>query len=437
MKTAFTRVISSLLLLAGAACAAGQAPLTLEDALKEARAANARLPLPALDVAAANEKRNEARAARWLKVALDGDFILAPPSGYDPIVTNLGEERIQVVARQPLYDGGALKAAMQRAEADFAGAGARYRQAVRDVDLEVRSRFAEILEAEAEAQVRREGIERLRTYRVSLQSRRAAGQGVMADLLKTDVRVASEEANVLEAERRRGEARLALNDLMGRDPTAPLELATLPPPSPPEDQTGEPWTNTPELEVAQAAVRSAEADIATAAAETKPHLFLTADFGLWGSDTWHAIPPDVRLAYAPDASFGDRLRRDAGYSFSLFFSWPVWDTGGYRARKAEAGIALEQARRRVEIERRASRLQWQQASAALANLYRQIDVLSRAAPDARDSYLEAESRYRGGAATALEVLDAYSASVDGAVRLAQAVGQFRVASAVQIRWGGP
>jgi outer membrane protein TolC len=219
-----------------ALCAGAQQPLTLEDALKEARAANARLPLPALDVAAANEKRNEARAARWLRVALDGDFILSPPSGYDPIVTNLGEERIQVVGRQPIYDGGALKAATRRAEADLAGAGARYRQAVRDVELDVRSRFAEILEAEAEAQARRDGIERLRTYRVSLQSRRAAGQGVTADLLKTEVRVASEEANVLEADRRRAEARLALNDLMGRDPTAPLELAPLPPPSPPEGQ---------------------------------------------------------------------------------------------------------------------------------------------------------------------------------------------------------
>jgi outer membrane protein TolC len=417
--------------------ALGQQPLTLEDGLKEARAANARLPLPALDVAAANEKRNEARAARWLKVALDGDFILSPPSGYDPILTNLGEERIQVVGRQPLYDGGALKAATQKAEADLAGAGARYRQAVRDVELEVRSRFAEILEADAEAQARRDGIERLKTYLVSLQSRRAAGQSVTSDLLKTEVRVASEEANVLEAERRQEEARFALNDLMGRDPTAALELAPLPAPSAPEGQTGEPWTNTPELEAAEAAVRSAEADIATTAAETKPHLFLTADFGLWGSDTWHAIPPDVRVAYAPNATFGDRLRRDAGYSFSLFFSWPLWDTGGYQARKAEAGIALEQARRRVEIERRASRLQWQQASAALANLYRQIDVLSRAVPGARDSYLESESRYRGGAATALEVLDAYEASVDGAVRLAQAIGQYRVARAVQLRWGGP
>ncbi|HEV2064634.1 MAG TPA: TolC family protein [Thermoanaerobaculia bacterium] len=417
--------------------AAAQTPLSLEDALQQARSANARLPLPALDLAAAREKYNEARAARWLKVAFEGDFILAPPSGYDPIVTNLGDYRLQVVARQPLYDGGAIKAAESRADADFQVAGARFRIALRDLELDVRSRFAELLEAKAGAGARREGIERLKTYRLSLRSRRASGQGVAADLLKTDVRLASEEANVLEAERRMDEARLALNDLMGRDPSAPLELAPLPAPEPPTAPGGEPWMTAPELEAAEAETRSAGAGVAAVRAESRPHLTLSADLGLWGSDTSHAVPEDVHLNYGPNANFWDRLRRDAGYSFSLVVSWPVWDTGGIRARQAQARIGLEQARRKLEIGRRSSRLQWEQASAALSNLYSQIDVLSRAAPDARDSYLEAESRYRGGAATALEVLDAYAASVDAAVRLADAVARYHVARAVQIRWGGP
>ena len=76
-----------LLFVAVSTCAAAQAPLTLDEALSEAHAANARLPLPAYDVAIAREKRSEARADRWLRVAVEGDFIYAPPSGYDPVVT--------------------------------------------------------------------------------------------------------------------------------------------------------------------------------------------------------------------------------------------------------------------------------------------------------------------------------------------------------------
>jgi outer membrane protein TolC len=68
---------------------------------------------------------------------------------------------------------------------------------------------------------------------------------------------------------------------------------------------------------------------------------------------------------------------------------------------------------------------------------RQIDVLSRAEPSARDAYLDAESRYRGGAASSLEVIDSYAASVDASVKLAQAVSRLRIAQALERRWETP
>ena len=74
---------------------------------------------------------------------------------------------------------------------------------------------------------------------------------------------------------------------------------------------------------------------------------------------------------------------------------------------------------------------------ARASAYRQIEVLSRAMPEARDSYLEAESRYRGGAASFLDVLEAHTAALDASVRLAEAVLRYRVAQALELRWGTP
>src|SRR5262249_17674506 len=186
----------------------GQTPLTLEEALRIAHQANARLPLPSFEVSSARERLAIAVADKWLRIAVEGDFLYAPASGYDPVLTNLGEARLQVVARQPIFAGGALKAGVERADADLAAASARYRIAEKDLDLEVRSRFAEWLAARAETDVRREGIERLSTYRTSLKSRQAAGQGVAADVLKTEVRIAFEEAALADAEQRLDEARL-------------------------------------------------------------------------------------------------------------------------------------------------------------------------------------------------------------------------------------
>lgn len=427
----------ALLLGAGGAAGPSGVRIGLDEALRLARAANARLPLASLDVAIARERRAEARAERWLRVALEGGFVYAPADGYDPILTNLGEERQQVVLRQPLYEGGARRAAISEADARIAAAEARFRAVERDVDLEVRSRYAELVFARDEAAIRRDGIARLETYRTSLESRRASGQGLSADVLKTDIRLASERASVLEAERRADEARLELNDLMGRDPQSPLEVEPLSaPPTPAGGDAGEPWAASPELAEAQAQAGAADALLTTARAERKPRVSFAADAGFWGSDTTRLIPPDLRQGH-PNADLSDRIRRDAGYSFRLEFSWPLWDTGAIEARIAQSERSLEEARGRVELERRRSRLEWEKADEALRSLSRSIELLSAAAPDARDAYLAVESRYRGGSVTALEVLDAYASSVDIGVRLADAVERYRIAEAARLRWGSP
>jgi outer membrane protein TolC len=417
--------------------AAAQAPLTLEDALREAHAANAGLPLPAYDVSIAREKRSEARAGRWLRVAVEGDFVYAPPSGYgDPAVTNLGEFKLQAVGRQPIYDGGARRAAVARADAELDAAAGRYRIGEKDLVLEVTSRYMQLLAAQEEAAARREGIARLEGYRSLLRSRQASGQAVAADRLKTEVRLAAEQANILEAEKRAADARLGLNDLMGRDPRGPLEIAPLPLLDTSRDLEPGDSGKVPEVSSARADARAADAALWIARAERKPHLDLSADVGFWGSDTSRLVPLDLKLKN-PDATFTDRIRRDVGYSISLFFSWPIFDFGTIRARIAEADLTLRQAQQKVEVARRDARLKWEQARSTLEILQQEIDLLSRAAPAARDASLEAESRYRGGAATSLEVLDAYASAIDSAVRLADAMSRYRIARALLSRWGTP
>jgi outer membrane protein TolC len=408
------------------AVSAAQSTLSVEDAILEARSANARLPLRALELSLARERRSEALAERWLKVALESDFLYAPASGYDPALTNLGDARLQVVARQPLYQGGALKARATRADADVAAASARYRMADKDLDLEVRSRFAELLAERADLGVRREGIERLRSYQTWLKSRQASGQGVAADVLKTEVRIAFEEAAIAETEERQDEIRFELNDLLGRDPAAPLELEPLGSPAAPSPAAAASWQSAPEIAAAQAEARSAEAEVTIARADRQPRLFVGADLGFWVADTTHL-----------GSEFWDRFWNAKGYSFSLVLAWPLWDAGSARARVAQADLGLQRARAQVEVERRDAYLAWTQAQTAMRGLFRQIEILSRAAPAARDSYLEMESRYRGGTASALEVLEAHSAAVEASSRLIEATARYRVAQAVAIRWSSP
>ncbi len=436
MRAEALSAMAAAAILCAMPLAAQEQPVTLEEALIRSREANVRLPLPALDVSIARERVSEARAEQWLKVAVEGDFLYAPRNGYDLAITNAGEFRLQAVGRQPLYDGGARRAAVAKTEAEVGAAAARYRIAEKDLELEVRSRFSEFFQGEREAAARRDGLDRLGRYRTSLESRRASGQGVAADLLKIDVRLASERANLVEAEARRDAARLILNDLMGRDPAAPLALAPLPAPGPRAAAEPASLEGAAEIVAAASEARAADADVSAARAERRPHLNLTGDVGFLGSDTSRLVPGEL-LAANRNATFGDRLRRDAGYSFTLSLAWPVWDFGAIRSRIRQAELRLERARLNVQRQRREVERQRAQARVTLQSTREQIRILSEAAPSARDSYLEAESRYRGGAATAFEVLDAYTASVDAAVRLSDAISRYRIAEAVAVRWSEP
>ena len=406
-----------------------QESLTLETALGEARAANLRLPLPAFEVQVLHARQREAIAEKWLKVAVEGGFVYAPfySHGYDPIITNLGEARIQVAARQPIYAGGSIVAGIERANAAVAAGEARYRIAEKDLDLDVRSRYYELDAAVAEQTIRQAAIERIRAYLELLQSRKASGQAVAGDVFRTQVRADLEESNRLDAAQHAEDARLELNALLGREPAGPLSLSPLPPPEAPASGGSDaPWENAPEIVQARAEARGAEAETVIARSERLPHLSLGADMGLWTADTMHL-----------NADFWNRLWFNRGYSVSMVLSWSIWDRGALDSRIAAANLGLQQAQRAVEAERHDAYTKWAQAVAAEKRTYEQMVLLQRILPEARDSYLEAESRYRGGAGTALEVLDAYAAATEAAVKLNDVTARYRIARAVAERWSAP
>jgi outer membrane protein TolC len=437
-------ILFACLMIAGSrlgtcpALAAEPAPsdrLTLEQALDEAHRANVDLPVADFDTRIARQRQVEAEARRRLQVRLDGDLWLAPSAGYDPVVTNLGEERVQVAVEKLLYDGGARRADVARTRAELAASQARFRMAEEDLALEVRQQFAAVLASESEAQARRDGIARLESYVKLLEERESSGQPVTADLLRARVRLATDRAALAAAEETGDQARASLATLLGRAPEAPLALAALPVPQPPAPVRGPVAATTPDVEATTHDVSVAEAALQVASAEGRPQVTARADAGLWGSDTTALVPADFAAAH-PGANFGDRLSRDLGYSFTIGFTLPLFDGGEIAARNAAAQMELEQARQRLKSQSAAVELQLVSARKALERTYRQYELLSQAVPQSRDAYLLTESRYRGGASSSVEVLDAFSATIDTAVAAVQAELAYRTAQALVLRWGG-
>ena len=396
-----------------------QATLNLEDALREAHAANARLPLAAFESRIASAALREARGALGPRLSLDGDLHGGSPAAY---AANDG--RLQLLAEQPIYTGGALRAgvAVQRALASVSAA--RYEQAEKDLDFDVRVGFAQLLELDSILAVRSEGIARLESYRAAIEARRAAGEGVSGDLLRTMVQLGAAEADQADAARQRDLARLALNDLLGRDPNAPLALdAGGGLSAPPADTVGEPWSGAPEVRQAQAELSAAQSGTGLVAAERRPQLELAVNAG-------------TQPAFgSSESAFNNG--RGQGVELLLSLSWPLLDAGGYQARRDQARLRVTEAQAGEVAARRQARLAWTAARAERDARYREVDTRRRTAATALDSYLSSLSLYRGGAATALEVLDAYTTWVSASEAVAGAVFASRVAEAQLVRWGQP
>jgi outer membrane protein TolC len=109
----------------------------------------------------------------------------------------------------------------------------------------------------------------------------------------------------------------------------------------------------------------------------------------------------------------------------------------YRSRVVQAELAEKAATQRLSVAQRRVRLEWKRARAGLRALYLEVDARAHTIEIARDSYLQAESLYRGGVGSALEVLDAYDAWSAGSQAHAETVLRYRLAQAELLRLGTP
>jgi outer membrane protein TolC len=189
---------------------------------------------------------------------------------------------------------------------------------------------------------------------------------------------------------------------------------------------GQPWRSVPDIIAAEANVAAAASAVELTRAERRPAVAVSADVGRYQPFLDHS------------AGTGLNPGTGTGAELTLNFTWPLWDAGGtYSARLAQAQLTAQMAADSAVVVRRLSELAWSRALEQLDDLYRIVELRSRSVPIAHDSYLQAQNLYRGGAGTALEVIDAYSAWVDAQIAEDDAIRDYRQAEAQLIRWGTP
>jgi outer membrane protein TolC len=426
----FTVLISGAQFFATRCCAAEAGTshaLTLEQVLELAKTNNAQLPVARLQAQIAGQAVTHSQGKLGPRIYVSGNVPYSPPIlSYSPGATP-NEASILLNAEQPIYAGDTLRGQLKADQYSLDAAEAGYQVGLRDLELLVRSRFSEMLLYDAQIAIESEGIERLRTYLKMIKLRKAAGRGVQADLLKTEVRLDEQLAVLISAQRSRGEARVELNTLMGRMPAEALELVSMPEPKEIPSVSNEEAHSVPDLVAAQADLAAAEAQASVVSGRYLPHFNLFANTGL--IDPGLGVPNSV-------TSFSDRLRGDLGVAIGVNLRWDIWNFGAYRAEIAQAGLTAEKAAASVLVTRRKQNHDYEKAHVDLLLWFDEYKTRSHQVPVARDAYLASESLYWGGQGTTLSVLDSFSSLVNAQTSNAKALYQLRVAHAELLRRSG-
>ncbi|KPV41048.1 hypothetical protein AN478_03740 [Thiohalorhabdus denitrificans] len=316
-----------------------------------------------------------------------------------------------LVLRQPLYRGGATSAEVRRARSNREAMSRQLDQTRLDVALGATKAFLRVQLAEARVAVTEEALKAAREHLRIAENRLETGAAMRGDMLQARTRVSELEEQLLAHRNGVAVAKSALNERLGRDLDAPVNLdrdlgEDLPAKAPGLDALVErAIAKRPAIAATEAQLGAARAGVDAATAELLPHVNLEARL------------EDHRASTA-DQSWLAGVRMD----------WRLFGGGRWASRDA-AEAERYAARARLTDIRRKVRLEVKRARLDLDTARRRLDTVGHAVASARESLRTNTDRYRQGAATMVEVLDAQLARQQARLRQVEAFYDLRLSHA--------
>ena len=376
--------------------------LTLAQCLERAKTKSPTIRLADNALRSADLSKQEFRTTAFpqLKIAAGASFApMTPHFGYDPALSNGGQIGAQVVAEQPLYDGGRRNLKTQMANIDLARLLTERKQVARDLEFAVTQAFIAALQAQLEETLQQQNLAQLADYYELVKRLNAGGAVGYTDLLKTRADLSAAGITAEQAVEAVALAKYALAELMG----TPEDTAFIPSGSL-EEVTGDSiaamYEEKPidtmhvlDLAIANFFYKRSLTEILDARREWYPAVSLVGDFGLLTSRQ------NLQLQ-EPDRS------STIGYSIGITFEMPLFDWGGRDLRIQERQLAAEASKFQMEALQRSLVAEYQKARLQLLKARSRLIAIRANIKVVEDNFLLTKSKYAAGALTATEVLNA-------------------------------
>jgi outer membrane protein TolC len=412
-----------------------QAPLTLtlQDALKRARANSVPFQAALTEQGVAHQDRVQARAALLPKVNYQNEFIYTQPAEGPTQSANPGStasaQAPRFIANNSVHEylsegvaeeslGYAQLADYRKARALEAVARAKAEIASRGLVLTVVQNYYGLIAAQrkfASVQLAATDAENFLNLSHKLES---GGEVAHSDVIKAQIQFNDRQRDLREAQLAMDKARLDLAVLLFPDFNQNFTVVDDSEMAPPLQSFDEfarlAETRSPDVRASTSALEAARYELSSVRGEFFPSL--TLDY-LYGIDA-----PQFAVR-APDGT------RNLGYAATATLNIPIWNWGATRSKAVQADLKRKQAERELSLAQRKlladMRTLYAEASAARDEL----EMLKQSADLAAESLRLTTLRYQGGEATVLEVVDAQNTLTQARNAYSDGIVRYRTALA--------
>ncbi len=385
--------------------------LTLEEAIRLALKGNRAFQITALNLEKARERVREARALGNLQIQSSATY-----TRYDQVATarfgpqqvRIGniENRVAVLTlTQPIDISGIIRNSVRATSLGYELSLLDYERARNELILQVTNAYQSVARAEAFLRVAEEALknarERLRITQVQVNT----GVASRFDLLRAETQVAQNEQALLNARNQVEIAKAVLNNLLGRDLNAPVQVV-LPDSIPAMEQEldaliQEAYARRPELRAAERNQQLAQVNIDNARRGNLPTLALN---GQWNFNLNTSVFNPRRQIFTATA----------------VLSFPVFDGGVTRARVEQAHKDLQIAEMNLQQVKEGIALEVRTAYLNLQDARKRLEVARKGLEQATEALRLARIRYEAGVSPQLEISDAELAYTQAQTNLVNA-----------------
>jgi outer membrane protein TolC len=295
--------------------------------------------------------------------------------------------------RQTLFDGFANYYKIRQAQHSLSGYRQQYRSAELSLILQVKQSYYAVLRAKGLLEVEKGAVSRSEKDLETIQSMYDLGSKSQSDLLKAKVRRGTEKVALITRQNEFDVAVAALNNILNRDVSTPLELADV--------------TAAPELGL--------DFDQALKEAKEKSPQMLAARADWAANRSSLGI---ARAAYFPDLSWsggrsysaterGDLFKSDNGrWGVGVSLSYTIFDGFLKKSNYSRAKVAAKTSEEALTQEENNIALAVRQAFLGWELGRDKIALADETEKSAQEDFNLAQEKYNLGAGTILELLDA-------------------------------